>query len=111
MQKKKVQFYFKPASDTQGHTVEKEEVVKVADLPITAYKILNVDPKKDKTVTVKKRYFRGISSGEGVDAQKQRMSARCIKGFKTQHETKEILLHPSPHGIKDGDDYGRLGRS
>lgn len=66
---------------------------------------------KEDSQGVKRRYLYGISSGMKVDATGERMTKECIADMQKQANSGEILLYPSPHGVRDIDDIGRLVES
>jgi len=59
----------------------------------------------------KRRYLYGISSGMKKDGTGERMTKECIDDMQLQANSGEILLYPSPHGVRDIDDIGRLVES
>lgn len=59
----------------------------------------------------KRRYLRGVSSGLKEDAHRERVSQKCIDKFMEQANSKDILLYPDVHGIKQSDDIGILEKA
>jgi hypothetical protein len=83
----RVKFKFHPANfESQLHAVEKS----------------NGDG------AAKRRYLIGVSSGERLDGQGERMTAKCIKSFMTQCNSGSILLYADKHDVNFTDDIGIL---
>lgn len=60
---------------------------------------------------VKKRYLEGISSGEKLDGELERMTEKAIKSFMDQAEGGQVLLYDGKHGINSVEDVGILNKA
>jgi hypothetical protein len=59
----------------------------------------------------KRRFLKGIASGEKTDGHGERLTQKAIKSMQDQANSGDILLYADVHGIKGTDDIGRIESS